>query len=123
MNPLAHLHIDFAAEPTGPGRFARRVAVALAALAALGIAAVIWLSAENRRAQEQLAALLARLRRPRRKTRASTRCASVCSTTGARSSSGSTALPRSTASASTPGMSPPRATCAPCCWTLTALST
>ena len=59
MNPLAHLHIDFAAEPTGPGRFARRVAVALAALAALGIAAVIWLSAENRRAQEQLAALLA----------------------------------------------------------------
>lgn len=59
MNPLAHLHIDFAAEPTGPGRLARRMAVALAALAALGIAAVIWLSAESRRAQEQLAALLA----------------------------------------------------------------
>ena len=59
MNLLAHLHIDFAAEPTGPGRIARRMAVALAVMAALGIAAVIWLGAENRRAQEQLAALLA----------------------------------------------------------------
>lgn len=59
MNPLADIEIDFTAEPTRPGRLARRLAMGLAALAALGFAAIAWLSAENRHAQERLAALVA----------------------------------------------------------------